>query len=204
MEGTDIYVAEDMEQYLLDGVYGNNALFATILSKVRPQKEIPFIQEAKIQMTGYNSLNIKVKEKQMIGYLVLKDGGYAYFDEEGRVVEISDRLLPDRILISGVTPDKNKVGETIGLEEKQLTFLTALLKALVKYDIPVSAGIVDPNGNISVLYGTILINVGDQNYLEEKIMRLPHILPRLEGQTGTLHLENWSEDNTDIVFEKQM
>jgi cell division protein FtsQ len=81
--------------------------------------------------------------------------------------------------------------------------LTALLKALNKYDIPVAAGAFDEAGNLSVAYNNIWISVGDQTYLEEKIMRLPHILPQLEGQSGTLHLENWSEDNTDIVFEKQ-
>ena len=41
-----------------------------------------------------------------------------------------------------------------------------------------------------------------RDYLEEKIMRLPHILPYLDGQTGILHLEDWTEDNTDIVFER--
>ena len=53
-----------------------------------------------------------------------------------------------------------------------------------------------------VAYGGIVINVGDKSYLEEKIMRLPHILPNIEGQSGILHLENWTPDNTDIVFER--
>ena len=28
------------------------------------------------------------------------------------------------------------------------------------------------------------------------------ILPKIEGMQGTLHLENYSSQNTDIVFEK--
>ena len=46
----------------------------------------------------------------------------------------------------------------------------------------------------------IQILLGKQTDLEEKLMRLPKILPYLEGMTGILHLENWSRDNTDIVF----
>jgi len=36
----------------------------------------------------------------------------------------------------------------------------------------------------------------------KKILRLSYIMPKLEGQTGTLHLESWTEDTTDISFEK--
>ena len=38
--------------------------------------------------------------------------------------------------------------------------------------------------------------------MSEKVMRLSYILPKLEGMTGTLHLEDWNTENTDIVFEK--
>jgi len=38
--------------------------------------------------------------------------------------------------------------------------------------------------------------------LEEKIDRMLRILPQIEGLYGTLHLENYSSQNTDIVFEK--
>ncbi len=39
-------------------------------------------------------------------------------------------------------------------------------------------------------------------YLEEKIDRVLRILPEIEGMYGTLHVENYSNQNTDIVFEK--
>ena len=38
-------------------------------------------------------------------------------------------------------------------------------------------------------------------YLDEKIMRLQYILPTINGQAGILHLENWTPESTDIVFE---
>ena len=36
--------------------------------------------------------------------------------------------------------------------------------------------------------------------LNEKLLRMDQILRQLEGQTGTLHLENWSESGSDIYF----
>ena len=47
------------------------------------------------------------------------------------------------------------------------------------------------------------ISLGSSSYLEEKLERLSYILPEIEGMQGTLHLENFSPNNTDVVFEKQ-
>jgi cell division protein FtsQ len=203
MEGTDIYAKEDMEAYVLSDKYSDNAVYAVLINTFHPPRDIPFVEKVTVRLTSYHSIDILVQEKDMIGYIALTEGNYAYFDEDGNVVEISERVLSDKIPISGVLVESAEVGQKVALEEKQLSFLTALLKALNKYDIPVAAGAFDEAGNLSVAYNNIWISVGDQTYLEEKIMRLPHILPQLEGQSGTLHLENWSEDNTDIVFEKQ-
>ncbi len=203
MEGTTLYATEDLEAYLLDGPAGTNALFATVVNRFTKPEDIPFLQEAKISMTGYNSILIKVKEKEMIGCLQLESGEYAYFDGSGKVVEVSQRLLSDRIMVGGVTLKDAKIGEQVDIDKKQLDYLTALLEALRKYDVPVTLASLEENGGISVLYGTILISMGTQDDLEEKVMRLPKILPQLEGQSGILHLENWTKDNTDIVFEKQ-
>ena len=35
-----------------------------------------------------------------------------------------------------------------------------------------------------------------------EIERLKAIMPSLEGQSGTLHLESWTEETTNIVFDK--
>jgi len=43
--------------------------------------------------------------------------------------------------------------------------------------------------------------VGSADNLTDKLMRLEYILPELTGKKGTLHLENWSNENTDIIFE---
>ena len=53
-----------------------------------------------------------------------------------------------------------------------------------------------------VKYGNVSVIIGDTTKLTRKIERLKAIMPSLEGQSGTLHLESWTEETTNIVFDK--
>ena len=54
-----------------------------------------------------------------------------------------------------------------------------------------------------VSYGNIEVVIGDTSSLTQKLARLEAIMPSLEGMSGTLHLEDWSEESTNIVFDKK-
>ena len=51
-------------------------------------------------------------------------------------------------------------------------------------------------------YGNVSVIIGDTTKLTRKIERLKAIMPSLEEQSGTLHLESWTEETTNIVFDK--
>ena len=51
-------------------------------------------------------------------------------------------------------------------------------------------------------YGNVSVIIGDTTKLTRKIERLKAIMPSLEGKSGTLHLESWTEETTNIVFDK--
>lgn len=200
--GNTIYTDEEIKQQVLDGKYPNNTVYEVIHNGIKQKKNIPFVESVKVRFTSYDKLKITVHEKDCVGYIPLEKGGYAYFDENGKVVETSERLVDKAIGVSGITLKKAKVGEKVDLKKEQLDLMVQLLKALDKYELKISALSFDNMGNATVSYENMLISVGKAKYLEDKMMRLPHILPQLEGQAGTLHLENWTKDNTDIVFEK--
>jgi cell division protein FtsQ len=44
--------------------------------------------------------------------------------------------------------------------------------------------------------------MGSLEFLTQKVERLAKIKPQLQGMEGTLHLENWTEETTNIVFDK--
>ena len=39
--------------------------------------------------------------------------------------------------------------------------------------------------------------------LTKKIERLSAIMPAIDKMSGTLHLESWTEESTNIVFDKE-
>lgn len=202
VKGSTIYSEDEIQALVLDGKYQNNTVYQVIQNKTKPKKEIPFVQKVRVSFAAYDKLIIQVQEKQCVGYLPLEKGGYAYFDEDGKVVEISERLVENAIGVTGVTLKKAEIGEKVALEKEQLDFMVQLLKALNKYELKITALTFDEQGNATASYNNLLLSVGKADYLEDKMMRLPYILPQLEGQAGTLHLENWSKENTDIVFER--
>ena len=46
--------------------------------------------------------------------------------------------------------------------------------------------------------------LGEDADMDQIIMRLTGVLPHLEGKSGVLHMENFSEANKDITFEEDI
>ncbi len=202
VKGSKVYAKADIEKMVLDGKYPNNSVYEVIHNKIKPKKNIPFVDSVTVKLTSYDKVKIVVCEKPCVGYIPIKKGGYAYFDENGNVIEISDKVINQAIGIQGVILEEAKMNQKIKLEKEQLELMVQLLKSLDKYELEISSLTFDEQKNAAVLYQGITIAFGKKDYFEDKMMRLTKILPQLEGQTGTLHLENWSKDNTDIVFRK--
>ncbi len=58
------------------------------------------------------------------------------------------------------------------------------------------------SGEISLNYGDIQVLLGQSDNLTQKILRLSYILPELSGKKGVLHIENWTENTTNIIFDE--
>ena len=50
-------------------------------------------------------------------------------------------------------------------------------------------------------YGSVEVNMGNDENMDEKMNRLIGILPQLKGMKGVLHLENVTEDTASVVFD---
>lgn len=203
VEGTDLYSSEEVANYILDDEYSHNTVYAFVKNKLFPKGDAEFIDKFGVKMTGPNSLTIICYEKDILGYIASEDGKYIYFDFSGRIVEISDTYL-DRgyMKVEGVVCDEPEIGKTLPIGDSEIGYLTSLIKILNKNDLMPNVISYDDRGHITVSYDTYNIALGSSIYLEEKIDRVLRILPQIDGMYGTLHLENYSNQNTDIVFEK--
>ena len=156
-------------------------------------------------MNGPHGLDITVHEKGILGYIYIDAVGQnAYFDKDGFVVEITSSSIDDVPKVEGLNVSSVVLYEVLEMENSdelnELLLLTSLLK---KYDIHATQVEFDASGKMSAISGKITISIGTADYLTEKIMRLQYILDteELEGKKGVLHLENWTTETTDIIFD---
>lgn len=205
VEGNQLYADEQIKEWVLNDEYSWNTLYVFLKYRFFETQEVPFIDTMEIRINTPDSIGITVYEKGMLGYLYMDSiGQNIYFDKDGFVVETSTEIIEGVPKIKGLTCKNVVLYEKLDLENKKvLKTLLAVTQTLKKYElVPDAINYADSN-EIRLTYGTITINLGSSENLTEKIKRLDKIMPKLDGLSGTLHLEEWTEETTDITFEKQ-
>lgn len=203
VEGNEIYSAAQIENWVLDDEYSWNSLYVVLKNKFQKQEEIPFVDSMEISLRSPSKIRIRVIEKGVLGYVYIPSlGKNAYFDKDGFVVELSNEVIDGTIKITGLAVDNAVLYEKLDLDDSRiLRTLLNLTQLLKKYE-RIPDVIYVQGGSVLLGYGNIQVDVGSGSSLNEKILRMDQILPQLDGQTGTLHLDTWSESSTDIYFKK--
>ena len=192
VEGNELYDQKTIEDAVLNDKYSWNSLYVYLKYKVKDTKKIPFIDTMSISLDSPHTLHISVYEKGMLGYIYIPGiNENAYFDKDGFVVETSSDTVPGVPCIDGISCDKVVLYEKLPIKQ-------AMLKDIL---VPDSVDYGAQNAPVAK-YGNVSVIIGDTTKLTRKIERLKAIMPSLEGQSGTLHLESWTEETTNIVFDK--
>jgi cell division protein FtsQ len=157
-----------------------------------------------ISMENPHTLRIRVYEKGLLGYVKISSvGENAYFDKDGIVTETSTRVIEGVPLIKGLECEKVVLYDKLPVENKQLKQLLTLTQTLKRNDlIPDSISYASEYAPV-LYYGDIRVQLGSMENLTQKVSRVDEILSKLENEAGTLHLENWTEENTNIVFQRE-
>ena len=118
-------------------------------------------------------------------------------------METSSKVIDGTPQILGIDCDKVVLYEKLPIGSTQLREILTLTQSLKRNSlIPDSityGGVNEPE----LAYGDIKVQMGDLNLLTQKVERLAKIKPKLQGMKGTLHLENWTEETTNIVFDQK-
>ena len=202
ISGNSILVEEELRADIFADDYDKNAVILCLKNRFMPRHDIPFVESMDITMTDLNTVKIKIKEKEITGYIKGSDKNRIYYNSEGIVQEIS------RVKVKGVPKVEAEgeigeavVGSELPIREKSRRELLALQRELSNNEISVTRIHITEEGNFILTYKNISIRFGTSAYTTEKAMRLKYILPKVKKKSGILHLEDWSEGNTDIVFE---
>lgn len=198
--GNELYTDKQIKESILSDQYSWNALYVVLKHRLFESKEVPFIDEMEVKLLGMHKIRIKVYEKAIIGYIVANDQN-VYFDKDGFVVEISQRLIEGVPKIEGIRCNEVVVYEKLDLDHSSaLPLILTFSQQLHKYGLVPETVVLNKKQELSAHFGKVTVEIGDSEYLVEKAMRLDSIMPSITGKKGVLHLENWTPLTTDVYF----
>ena len=99
--GNTRYTEEELTELLFDKPYSLNPIYCFWESNYGEKKQIPFIQSYDINFQSWNTIQIQIYEKSIVGYVDYK-GYRMYFDKDGIIVESSQEALENVIKIEGL------------------------------------------------------------------------------------------------------
>ena len=203
VEGNELYDQSVIEKAVLNDQYSWNSLYVFFKYKFVDTEQIPFIDTMEISLKDPQTLHIMVYEKGMMGYIYISGiSENAYFDKDGLVVETSSDIVDGVPKIDGINCDKVVLYEKLPVDDSRLKEILELTQALKREDLIPDSITYGGEGEPVISYGGLTVKMGDTKLLTQKIKRLKAILPSVKDMSGILHLEDWTEDSTNIVFDK--
>ena len=199
--GNAYYTKEEVVDLLLDEGSLQNTLLVYLRYKYQEHPEIPFIDDFEVTMDSWQSLKIRVYEKNMVGY-VRYLGQDVYFDKDGIVVESSTQEMEGIPQISGVTFDSLAIHQPLSVEDPTIfDTILSITKLLTKYDLDPDEIRFGAGGELFLQLGDVKVALGTGENLDEKISRLKQLEGDLKDKSGTLHMENYTDETTHISLE---
>lgn len=203
VEGNKHYSSKEIQDMVMTGYLGDNSLYLSMKYKNKEISDIPFIETMDVIVTSNDTIKIMVYEKSLAGFVEYL-GRYMYFDNDGVVIEAAKVPTKGIPQVTGLEFDHIVLYEKLPVDNDAIfQDILTITKLLNKYDIICEKIQFDANYQITLGYGKVKVNIGKLENLEEKLMQLPYILPSLEGESGTLELQNYTSDKKSITFEKE-
>ena len=141
-----------------------------------------------------------MKEKSPAGY-ARRDEEYVYFDNEGMVLGVTDSQRDGLSLVEGLDVSKAEKGKKLTVQDSSVFEYIVRIQEILGRSGVSPDRIVCDGENLTLYFGNICAELGSGDP-QEKAAQLPAILEKLEGQSGTLHLEHYGELTETIRFEK--
>lgn len=201
VDGNIHYSNDEITAMVTEGRFGNNTLYLFAKYRNKEIKDVPFIETMSVSIESKDTIRITVYEKTLAGYVEYL-GNYMYFDKDGYVVECSTIKTEGIPQVLGLHFDHVILYEKLPIDNEQIfQEILSISQMLVKYDLQTDKIYFDEDMNLSLYFGEARVDFGNDIYLEEKLMVLPDILPKLEGKKGLLDLSNYKKGDT-ITFQQ--
>lgn len=205
VEGNEHYEDEVISRWVLNDKHSWNTLYVYLKYRFQEPEAIPFVDTLEVSMRLPHTIEIQVYEKGILGCVAIESVGQnAYFDKDGIVVEASSEKIEGIPRVDGLNVDSVVLYEKLPIQGKSvLKNLLSLTQLLKKYQLVPDTIAYGEDMTYSLRYGDVQVLLGNVEHLDDKVVRLSYILPELKGKSGTLHLESWTENATDVTFKKK-
>ncbi len=201
VEGNIHYTNEEIIDMVMEGHYGNNSLLLSLKYKDKSIVGVPFIEKMDVSVQDPHTIKIEVYEKALAGYVEYLER-YMYFDKDGIVVESSKEKTAGIPMVTGLEFDHVILYEPLPVEDKEIfTKILSITQLVNKYNLSVDRIYFGKDDSLTLYFEEVKVALGIGDNLDEKVMKLQYMLPELEGKSGTLRMENYTEETKNISFE---
>lgn len=202
VEGNKYLMEHEVRQWIQNDDWAANSISLIVKYNLTEAELLPALEDVKIGLKNPWTVSIRVKEKNVVGYLIVDDD-FVYFDEDGIVLEKSREWRDELPCIEGLSVKKVELFKELPIAKKDknvFKYLKEMTAALEKYELSPKK-VVCHESQLYLYFDNKCVSLGNSNFAE-KISQIPPILDKLGKKKGTLHLENYDESNTTISFEK--
>lgn len=200
--GNEYYTKEQIADLIIEDGYKRNTLYLYLRYRYGKHPEIPFIDTFEVKIDSFDSVTIRVYEKSIVGY-VRYLGKNVYFDKDGIVVESSEELVEGVPMISGLSFKQLAMHKALDVEDERIfDNILSITQLLSKYELSPDEIRFGSTDDLYLQLGDVRVALGAGEHLDEKVARLKQLEEDLKDKSGTLHMENYTDESNHISLEK--
>lgn len=201
VEGSNHYSHDRIKDLVMQGPLGDNSLYLSFKYRNKGVDDVPFVQKMDVNIVSPDTIRIMVYEKALAGYIDYL-GKYMYFDADGIIVEASDQKTLGIPMVTGLSFDHVIMHEKLQVTSPEVfEDILDITQLLNKYNIKADRIAFDKSLHKTLYFGEARVSLGSNVNIGEKILKLSSILPELEGRSGVLRMDNYSQEVRNITFE---
>ena len=201
VEGNVHYTNEEIMNLVMDGPLSHNSMILSLKYKNKKIKDIPFVSAMDISVQDPHTVKIDVYEKAVACYVEYLEK-YMYFDKEGIIVEASNEKTQGIPLVTGLSFEHVVLYEPLPVSDPEVfSSILDITQLVNKYNLSIDRIYFAKDNSITLYFDDIRVSLGEDRNLDEKIMKLQYMLPEIEGQSGELRMENYTEETKSVSFE---
>lgn len=202
VEGNQYMSSQEIADWIGEDEKTANSVYALIKFRFTNYELPAALEDVSVSMKNPWTLKATVTEKQVAGYITMGDDA-VYFDKDGIVLAKTTEWWDEVPCIEGLTVDEVTLYQQLPVSEDNKKVFSSLLEMSqsLKENELVPDRIVCSGDSLYLFFGNVCANIGEENF-RERIAQIPPILEKLQGTTGTIHLENYGESSTTVSFRR--